>query len=148
MDAAILSLYCDTKFYLNYFVRFKTRSEYATYQGYWQRHYYKTFFKSRLFLPKVSRFFQKYTPSFKGGYTVKEYEGDYLTYWAMGLQPMLMNSVNYRALCDNTLTVGAQKQQDLAVNTTKIWRQALEALVTQYNGTKVKFHDPKIFIQG
>ena len=96
----------------------------------------------------MSRFFQKYTPSFKGGYTVKEYEGDYLTYWAMGLQPMLMNSVNYRALCDNTLTVGAQKQQNLAVNTTKIWRQALEALVTQYNGTKVKFHDPKIFIQG
>ena len=131
--------YGDTKFYLNYFVRYKTRSEYATNEGYWHRRYYKTFFKSKLSLPKVSRFFQKYTPSFKGGYTEKESEGDYLTYWATGLQPMLMNSVNYRALCDQTLSVGAQKQQDLAVNATKIWRQALEALVTQYNGTKVKY---------
>ena len=43
-----------------------------------------------------------------------------------------MNNVNYRALCDETLTVGAQTTDGLTENATKIWRQALEGIIKQY----------------
>ena len=43
-----------------------------------------------------------------------------------------MNNVNYRALCDETLTVGAQTEEGLTENATKIWRQALEGIIKQY----------------
>lgn len=79
-------------------------------------------------LPKVYRYFEKYTPYPLMGGTADGSE------WG-NLEDRLMSNVNYRALCDETLRVGAQTEAGLDVTAENIWRETINSLVTQYNGT-------------
>lgn len=79
-------------------------------------------------LPKVNRYFEKYTPYPLSGGTADGSE------WG-NLEDRLMSNVNYRALCDETLKVGAQMESGLDVTAENIWRDTIKSLVTQYNGT-------------
>ncbi len=85
-------------------------------------------------MPKVNRYFDKYTPYPLPGYSDI---GDG-SEWG-NLEERLMRNINYRALCDETLQVGAQTEKGLDVTAENIWRTAIESLVTQYNGTKTTY---------
>lgn len=79
-------------------------------------------------LPTVSRYFEKYTPypfKIKGEESISEW-----TY----VENLLKGNVNYRALKDETLRVGAQTSKGVEETALKIWRETLNALVKQYDG--------------
>lgn len=135
-DQAVTFVVNNTKDYgtksikLSTSIKFKIYSEYADpwdhawYHKSWTKGFYTT-------LPKVYRYFGKYTPSPMPGYSGA---GDG-SEWG-NLEDRLMRNINYRALCDETLKVGAQVESGLDKTAESIWRSAIESLVTQYNGTK------------
>lgn len=136
-DQAVTFVVSDTKGYgdkqlkLKYDVYFRTYSEYCRiWNGWWhrQKYYYPT---QSIALPTVYRFFEKYTP-----YHIAKYSGNADTADWTYMNNLLKDNVNYRALCDEALKVGATTDAGLDINATKIWREALTALVKQYNGTK------------
>ncbi len=112
----------------------RVQSEYAgIWEGWWN---IKSFNSNRTIqLPKVYRYFEKYSPYPLPGYGGTADSAD----WS-NLEALLMQSVNYRALCDETLKVGAQVESELDKTAESIWRAALEPLVAQFNGTTTS-HD-------
>ncbi len=121
--------YSDTKIKLLYDITFYWYDEYADpwehchkKQGH---HYYNIYISA----PIVNRYFGKYTPYPMPGYSGAADSGE----WS-NLQTLLMNNINYRALCDETLKVGSPKESELDNTAMGIWREALESLVRQYDG--------------
>lgn len=109
-------------------VTWKVYGEYADKDEKWcliNKHYLGT---KTISLPKVNRYFEKYTPYPLSGGAADGSE------WG-NLEDRLMSNVNYRALCDETLKVGAQMESGLDVTAENIWRDTIKSLVTQYNGT-------------
>lgn len=139
-DQAVTFVVRNTKSYGNklfrigYDIKYTDYSEYADpWQG-WKhthtRHYSGLFIN----MPTVNRYFEKYTP-----YPMPGFSGPADSSEWNNLQALLMNNVNYRALCDETLKVGAQTQDGLDPTAENIWREALESLVKQYNNTKTNY---------
>lgn len=134
-DQAVTFVVKNTKDYgsktmkLNTNVRWKVYAEYADPWEHWNhRQWWDRSFSTTL--PKVYRYFGKYTPYPMPGHSGT---GDG-SEWG-NLEERLMRNINYRALCDETLKVGAQVESGLDKTAESIWRSAIESLVTQYNGT-------------
>lgn len=123
--------YGDKQLSLNYDVQYGTYAEYCRVWSTKYRRYSYPFSEKNIALPSVNRFFEKYTP-----YHIAKYSGNADTADWTYMNNLLKDNVNYRALCDEALKVGATTDAGLDVNATKIWREALTALVKQYNGTK------------
>lgn len=108
---------------------FKTHNEYAENNlNKTKKYYYSKSFSFAL--PKVNRYFEKYTP-----YPLPSSTGSGDGPEWGNLEERLMRNINYRALCDNTLMVGAQTIDGLDETATRIWRNALDAIVAQYDET-------------
>ena len=121
---------CDIR--LRYNIRYEFYDEFAWYKKFVSHNRRIKYYDMFLTMPKVNRKFERFLPSILNGFSPdEEKKSDYISYWN-NLQTLLMNNVNYRALCDETLTVGAQTEEGLTENATKIWRQALEGIIKQY----------------
>lgn len=121
----------DKALKLSAHVRFYVRGELAmTWKTAWRKDHFTRDISTKL--PRVNRYFEKYTPYPMPGY----WEGD-AGEWS-NLQNLLKNNINYRALCDETLQVGAQTEKGLDATAKDIWNKALESLIKQYDGMKTK----------
>lgn len=134
-DQAVTFLVSDTKSFgkndvkLQWDIKQTVQSQYAgIWEGILHWDYYYDY--HTITLPKVYRYFEKYSP-----YPLPGYGGTADGAEWSNLEAYLMSNVNYRALSDETLKVGAQIESDLDKTAESIWRNAIESLVNQYNGT-------------
>lgn len=110
-------------------ITWQVYDEYADPWEHWHNvsSYYRGFTTN---LPKVNRYFEKYTPYPMPGFSGAGDSDE----WG-NLEDRLMRNVNYRALCDETLQVGSQTANGLDQVAESIWRTAINSIVKQYNGT-------------
>lgn len=116
---------------LLYDIKWTTYSEYGAPWDHIHHTHSKIYKNILVSLPKINRYFEKYTPTL-----IPKFSGPVDGSGWTNLQTILKNNINYRALCDETLQVGAQTEADLDATATTIWREAIQSLVTQHNGTQ------------
>lgn len=83
-------------------------------------------------LPEVMRYFTKYTPSASGVIAdAAEWNS---------LHTMFKNgNVNYRALCDDVLRIGAPTKDNVVERANTIWDKVVDQLVKEYGKTSTKY---------
>ncbi len=82
-----------------------------------------------LVIDPVSRYFDKYTP----GRFYSDDNADSSSW--LNLESLLMGNVNYKHFRNDDLRISAPLEEDLIPNAEAIWKETIETLITQYNGT-------------